>query len=123
MHTPLQLITAGTGDLQSWDEGGCSLGLAMMKVAPLLSPLPLFNAGAGHCSSCNPANEGYRAFWPALGAGSWQAVVQQAGHMQFTDAKGAAGWALDTLCGAGPMSHEVRGCGALVQQAGHMHFR
>jgi len=65
------------------------------------APRRLALIGAGVTGWCNPEDEGWRKFWPALLPGSWRLVLPNAGHMQFTDAKGATAWAWDKLCGAG----------------------
>jgi len=60
--------------------------------------------GAGVCGWCNPKKDGWRSFWPVLQSG-WLQVVFAAGHLQFTDAKGAAAWAWDKFCGGKAQSH------------------
>ncbi|KAF5842341.1 hypothetical protein DUNSADRAFT_7655 [Dunaliella salina] len=60
--------------------------------------------GAGICGWCNPTSDGWRKFWPVLQSG-WLQVVTAAGHLQFTDAKGATAWAWDKFCGGGALSH------------------
>ncbi len=45
------------------------------------------SSGAGVRGWCNPSDEGYGKFWPALSAGSWLHVLKPAGHNQFLDVK------------------------------------
>ncbi|KAG2454838.1 hypothetical protein HYH02_000670 [Chlamydomonas schloesseri] len=60
--------------------------------------------GAAITGSCNPVGQNYPKFWGALAPGSWQMVINQAGHMQFARTGNPfLDWSLDQLCGRGTM--------------------
>eukprot|EP00887_Chlorella_sp_A99_P000990 scaffold5.g990.t1 len=63
--------------------------------------LPVCIVAAGIVGPANPANYGWRLFWPLAGAGSWLAVVAGAAHGQFADSGAVANAAADVVCGRG----------------------
>ncbi|KAL6747720.1 hypothetical protein V8C86DRAFT_1275937 [Haematococcus lacustris] len=80
---------------------------ALATAAAQGRPTAALLLGGGVSGWCNPSEEAWGKFWPVLGQGSWLQVVTAAGHMQFTDAKGPAGWVWDRFCGAGNTSHKA----------------
>jgi hypothetical protein len=58
--------------------------------------------GAGVEGSCNPAEGNYAKFFDAGAAGSWELVIEGAGHAQFLDAGRVLNGVQDALCGSGP---------------------
>eukprot|EP00199_Chlamydomonas_sp_CCMP681_P001824 CAMPEP_0119105626 /NCGR_PEP_ID=MMETSP1180-20130426/3541_1 /TAXON_ID=3052 ORGANISM="Chlamydomonas cf sp, Strain CCMP681" /NCGR_SAMPLE_ID=MMETSP1180 /ASSEMBLY_ACC=CAM_ASM_000741 /LENGTH=365 /DNA_ID=CAMNT_0007090727 /DNA_START=57 /DNA_END=1154 /DNA_ORIENTATION=- len=68
-------------------------------------PVSALLIGAGVQGWCNPADEGWKKFQPVLSG--WMLEVTKAGHMSFTDAKGAAAWSWDHVCGCGNVTHKV----------------
>lgn len=61
--------------------------------------LPMAVIGSGKGGDCVPIESNYSRFYDAAPGPAWEAVVQDAGHLQFLDARG--GNAMDLVCLAG----------------------
>lgn len=61
--------------------------------------LPVGIIGSGRGGDCVPIESNYSRFYEAAPGPAWEAVVQDAGHLQFLDARG--GNAMDLVCLAG----------------------
>lgn len=64
--------------------------------------LPIAVVGSGRGGDCVPKESNYELFFSATAAPAWEAVIQDAGHLQFLDSRG--GNAMDLVCAAGKVS-------------------
>lgn len=67
--------------------------------------LPLAVVGSGRGGDCVPESSNYEKFFAASEAAAWEAVVEDAGHLQFLDGRG--GQAMDLVCAAGKVPDGV----------------
>jgi pimeloyl-ACP methyl ester carboxylesterase len=72
-------------------------------------PLPLAVVGSGRGGDCVPLDSNYATFYDAASGPAWQAVIQDAGHLQFLDTRNKS--SLDLFCVAGKVPD------AIVRQA------
>eukprot|EP00967_Tisochrysis_lutea_P063786 scaffold82395_cov19-Tisochrysis_lutea.AAC.2 len=88
----LTITTAPLGTHNTFDHGCLSRGRSISNAWPkVVSCIHIYHL-SGH--ACAPAS---------------MQVVFAAGHLQFTDAKGAAAWAWDKFCGGKAQSHAGAG--------------
>lgn len=72
---------------------------ALSGVAATGRSLPVAIVGSGRGGDCVPKDSNYARFYDAAAAPAWEGVVEDAGHLQFLDARG--GNAMDLVCAAG----------------------
>lgn len=70
-----------------------------LSASPATQQLPVCIVGGGGGGDCAPVGSNYDLFYRAARGPTWKAVVEEAGHLQFLDQRGAT--AMGAFCQAG----------------------
>ncbi len=70
-----------------------------LSASPATQRLPVCIVGAGGGGDCAPLESNYDLFYKAARGPTWKTVVEEAGHLQFLDQRGAT--AMGAFCQAG----------------------
>lgn len=68
----------------------------------IYSPPPLAILGSALGGDCVPSNSNYALYYEAAPGAAFEAVLSDAGHLQFLDSRGSN--LLDAVCAAGPVA-------------------
>ncbi len=75
-----------------------------LSASPTGQRLPICIVGAGRGDDCAPAESNYDLFYRAARGPTWKTVVEEAGHLQFLDQRGAT--AMGAFCQTGTSSDD-----------------